>query len=240
MSGLAGGVIAAMVFTMIPVGARTGDPVIAGAANQAGRQTNLRSNAARTLTLINTRDDGTALELRVEPGSPPLRTNSSAKVHNLNADQVDGLSAAALTVPSGAVMFFDAPGCPSGWQEYTLARGRTVVGLTRDGTLRGLVAPRLGDREQLVTSDVGDHNHVWSRYARDAKNWYTYNSGGGIEELVDWVDGTDNLGGGEFPLQPHSSEDSGSGVNYYFTTREGSHHHVATMPYVQLLACRKN
>jgi hypothetical protein len=38
----------------------------------------------------------TALELRVEPGQPPMKVDSSTKVTALNADQVDGKSAGAF------------------------------------------------------------------------------------------------------------------------------------------------
>lgn len=96
-SGLAGGVIAAVVFTMIPAGAATGDPVIAGEANQAAKATRLRSRGPSTLKLINTRGSGgVALELVTPDGVPPLRVDQTARVLNLNADLLDGRQANQL------------------------------------------------------------------------------------------------------------------------------------------------
>ena len=43
-----------------------------------------------------TNASATALELQVEPGKAPMKVNSSTEVDNLNADQVDGLSASNL------------------------------------------------------------------------------------------------------------------------------------------------
>src|SRR5215207_3509470 len=37
-----------------------------------------------------TASNATALDLRVEPGNSPMKTNSATKVTNLNADQLDG------------------------------------------------------------------------------------------------------------------------------------------------------
>lgn len=51
--------------------------------------------ATKVSTLVN-RGVGPALDLRVEPGQPPMKVNSSAKVANLNADQLDGKSEAGF------------------------------------------------------------------------------------------------------------------------------------------------
>jgi hypothetical protein len=37
-------------------------------------------------------------------------------------------------VPSGAVMSFNLASCPTGWSEYTLARGRFIRGIDSTGT----------------------------------------------------------------------------------------------------------
>lgn len=61
------------------------------------------------------------------------------------------------TAPAGAVMFFDRSSCPSGWSEFTEARGRYVVGVTDDGTLRGTSGTALSD---LESRPVGQHTHT--------------------------------------------------------------------------------
>jgi hypothetical protein len=48
------------------------------------------------LRIVNTDPAGSPLSLVAEPGNPPLKVNRSAKVANLNADKLDGLSAHAL------------------------------------------------------------------------------------------------------------------------------------------------
>jgi hypothetical protein len=96
-SGLAGGLIAALVFTMIPATAANGDPILAGRGNLAGRATKLRSRGASTLTLTNTRGPGgVALELVTPAGVPPMQVNRTARVRRLNADLLDGRHANAL------------------------------------------------------------------------------------------------------------------------------------------------
>lgn len=46
-------------------------------------------------------------------------TNVTTQVTTLNT----------TNVPSGAIMYFDMTSCPSGWTEFTTARGRYIAGL---------------------------------------------------------------------------------------------------------------
>ena len=57
------------------------------------------ADAAPMLTVRNTSKDAgaTALNLAVEDGKPPLKTNSGTRVANLNADAVDGYDANDMT-----------------------------------------------------------------------------------------------------------------------------------------------
>lgn len=50
-------------------------------------------------------------------------------------------------IPSGAVMAFDLSACPSGWSEFTVARGRYIVGLPSGGTLDSTVGAALTNSE---------------------------------------------------------------------------------------------
>jgi hypothetical protein len=65
----------------------------------------------------------------------------------------DGTS---LDVPAGAVMFFNLGACPSGWDEFTQARGRYLVGLPASGSLASPVGTALSN---LENRPVGRHDH---------------------------------------------------------------------------------
>lgn len=63
------------------------------------------------------------------------------------------------SVPSGAIFYFDrttATGCPSGYTEFTSARGNYVVGLTNGGTKTTQVGTALTNQENRP---AGQHNH---------------------------------------------------------------------------------
>jgi hypothetical protein len=75
-----------------------------------------------------------------------------------------------VEVPSGAVMYFNLPSCPSGWTEVTDAQGRAIVGLPSGGTLSGTVGTGLTNLEDRShshsvnlgipsTSSAGGHLH---------------------------------------------------------------------------------
>ena len=73
-----------------------GDSWLLGRGNFATAITKLAGAAGVNgpmLQLINNNADAndTALDLRVQSGEPPMTVNSSTKVNNLNADQLDGL-----------------------------------------------------------------------------------------------------------------------------------------------------
>ncbi len=55
-----------------------------------------KDNVANQTTKLRNTGDGAALSLRTQTGEPPLAVTSGAKVVKLNADKVDGLSAADL------------------------------------------------------------------------------------------------------------------------------------------------
>jgi hypothetical protein len=61
-------------------------------------------------------------------------------------------------VPSGVIAFM-AGACPSGWSEYTAARGRYVVGVPSGGTVSGTVGTALTNQENRA---VGQHTHTFS------------------------------------------------------------------------------
>ena len=61
-----------------------------------------KRNVATLASKLINRGEGPALSLKVGEGQPPLAVNSSAKVANLNSDQIDGLDSTDLqTNPIG-------------------------------------------------------------------------------------------------------------------------------------------
>jgi hypothetical protein len=63
----------------------------------------------------------------------------------------------AAGIPSGAVMYFNLAGCPTGWSELTAARGRYIVGLPGGGTLNGTAGTALSNQENRAS---GQHDHT--------------------------------------------------------------------------------
>jgi hypothetical protein len=95
LAALAGGVVAALLLSVIPAVAASGDRLVLGAQNRSGRSTWLTSRGTSVLKLNNT-GGNPALDLRVERGVPPLQVNSTKRVVDLNADRIDGLDARDL------------------------------------------------------------------------------------------------------------------------------------------------
>ena len=98
MVGLA--VILALVFGVasMALGAN-GLPFILGENNAATALTRLTGNVdASAMQIVNNNAgaDDSALSLSVQQGEAPMRVNSSSRVANLNADEVDGKSAGAF------------------------------------------------------------------------------------------------------------------------------------------------
>lgn len=69
---------------------------------------------------------------------------------------VDNTGALVGAVPSGAIFFFNGA-CPSGYTEFTSARGRYIVGLVSGGTLNSGIGTALTD---LENRPVGQHTHA--------------------------------------------------------------------------------
>jgi len=163
----------------------------------------------------------------------------------------------AATIPSGAVVFFNLGACPNGWTEHTNARGRAVVGLPTGGTLGGTVGTPFGNLEEgkhnhtlsatVSTNLAGRHNHIWSSVQSVGGDvqWQTYDASGVLQLAYFWQNGIGSEGSGIYPLAAQPSQT-------LYTNEFGGHAHdltigpVATtnngsgLPYVQLLACRKD
>jgi hypothetical protein len=149
------------------------------ASNTAAAKTSVTGNFNDRLfqfTNTSTGSGATALSLTVGSGRPPLVVNSSRKVTNLNADQLDGLDSTSFVStakPSGLVgeAWHDV-GTPTGvpwggdditcaelfddcpWQNYTAATGWNPAGYYKDPLgvvhLKGLVWCSCNSNQQYV------------------------------------------------------------------------------------------
>ena len=83
--------------------AANGGNFILGQSNTAGNQTTLtRSSNGKALQITNTSTgtSATPLGLTAGAGRPPIITNSTTKVTNLNADLLDGLDSSQFSHPA--------------------------------------------------------------------------------------------------------------------------------------------
>jgi hypothetical protein len=92
--------ISGLVMTVIPAEAESGDTMIVGESNRAGRSTWLASRGPSVLKLNNTAGNP-ALDLRNSGGSAPLLVDSSVVVAGLNADLLDGQTATDFLASDG-------------------------------------------------------------------------------------------------------------------------------------------
>jgi hypothetical protein len=81
--------------------AATGGNLVLGQANTAGHVSALKNHNGAALALTSG-GTGTPLTLTAPSGVAPLVVNSTTEVANLNADQLDGLSAADLQATAGS------------------------------------------------------------------------------------------------------------------------------------------
>ena len=128
--------------------------------------------------------------------------------------------------PSGMVSAFNSSECPAGWEKYTNAQGRFVVGLNDGGSIGYAWGAALSNRSYR------EHDHLWASLSHSTKIWRTLDHSRENVVLIDWGDGIGNTGSGIYPLA--SDYQDTVGFEEYFT-RKASH----TPPYVQLLYCEK-
>ena len=91
------------------------------------------------------------------PGSGSLDVSSGTFTTSTAQKQaiVDGATIA--TVPSNVVAHTSAGSAPSGWSEYTSARGRMIVGLPSGGTNAGTVGTAFTNVQDKTKA--GSHSH---------------------------------------------------------------------------------
>src|SRR5919202_7070794 len=106
----------------------------------------------------NTGTDDTALSLKVQPGEPPMKVNSSKQVAALNADQVDGRNASEFVTSNNV---------------YTVGSGQEQLGtLLGDGTR--VINQHCNGGDRLLSggpASVDPGSKVLNTYPSDAITW---------------------------------------------------------------------
>jgi hypothetical protein len=149
-----------------------------------------------------------------------------------------GAQGPAGPVEPGMVAFFARAACPAGWAEYTVARGRYLVGLNPGGNLEQAVGTALLSTEDRA---VGTHSHGVSDpgHLHGIQNVSPILTGGNVTPTR--VMGTRGSGGTFNTTLPSDINipavaPAATGVSVNSAGGVGG----TTAPYVQLLACTKS
>lgn len=141
--------------------------------------------------------------------------------------------AAGNGVPTGAVMSFNLPACPSGWSEMTAARGRYIVGLQPGGTLGGATGTALTNNENRPagqhTHSINDPGHIHG--PSDQWAYFGTADSGSLRRPVFAIKPDDTLNS---DVQVNASNITGISINA-FGSVPGTN-----APYIQLLVCQKD
>ena len=105
--------------------------------------------------------DGQPLSGRQRLLTVPYAHQAASATSSRRADSAGQVD----SVPRGAVMFFDMPGCPSGWEVLPEARGRALVGLPINGAVRGNVGTPMFNREVRTHQHGMQHAHHLDFYS---------------------------------------------------------------------------
>lgn len=91
-----------------------------------------------------------------------------------------------------------------------------VTMTTSDGSHQHVIDP-----PNTVTSNY-EHNHPWAFFTHN-EQYFFWNSGGGVDMVVDWDDGIGDAGSGYFPLAGTTTT---SGQIIYFTAKDTHDHNL--------------
>ena len=181
-AGLA--VVLAMVLGVATVGlaAVPGDPLNLGKGNRINKLTSLVGKATGAMFMIDNNGAGPALDLRVEPGRAPMTVNSDARVDNLNADRLDGVSAEGFLAANGKAADADTlDGKDSAQFATTASEPWRLVGAS------GQPAFGLGLRPTPMWENFDDA-HNSAAFYKDSTGVVH------VRGLVRWINNTGNTG----------------------------------------------
>lgn len=165
--------------------------------------------------------------------------HATGKIPALTSQYFESLDGSALTnvsgsgsgVPTGAIVYFNAA-CPTGYTEFTDARGRYIVGLVSGGTLDTGVGTALTNQENRA---VGQHNHTVS--ITDPGHTHNVGYGDGTGEnngAFGTLHGTQNA-----ILASSNQATVSSTTGITATTANSGSASGTNAPYIQLRACQK-
>jgi len=136
---------------------------------------------------------------------------TDTQVRGVTAERLkQAINELAVSTPSGTIAFFRAS-CPSGWTEYTAARGRYIVGTPSGGSATATVGTAMSDKENRP---VGEHKHGADVGSANRNSHH----------------GTDPLAGG----------DAGSGSDNNNVMSNAGNVADTNAPYIQLICCKKD
>ena len=152
-----------------------------GNSGSVPANTTFNLNAGNTILVPPTNAAGNVGIGTVSPHSP---APGGAAAGNLDVNDAYLRSVgswASQMVPSGAVMFFNAAACPSGWTAFTAAQGRYIVGMPGGGTLGLTAGTALGDGEQRqVPIHLHGGRNLWESQCDPLRGICSGNMGGDV------------------------------------------------------------
>ncbi len=145
-----------------------GDPFKLGKINRIDGLSTLVGSADGALLRINNEGSGPAIDLRVEPGEDPMNVNSTSRVKDLNADQLDGQSANDFISEDNTYSFTETEPGPGGGADVevraTCDSGDMILvgggGSPFPSDLLRVSEPSGGNSWRVIAQDNGNGNSV--------------------------------------------------------------------------------
>lgn len=175
----------------VALAAVPGDPFKLGQVNSINRLSTLVGNTTGPMLRVQNKGTGTAADLRVQAGKPPMTVNSTGRIPRLNADMVDGKHVSAFLPKNGKAVdsdkldgkdsteFYEAGSKVAdadrldGLDSTSFVRSRWAV-IRADGTIargRGVSSiwtKKLGTGHYRVVFDASIHNCAYAVTTTDA------------------------------------------------------------------------
>ena len=161
--------------------------------------------------------------------SSPLRRMESTirklkqEVHGGPGGGGGGTSGGTYLVPVGGILLFAAD-CPTGWTEYTAARGRAIVGVPSGGAIAGTVGSALTNLATRTISTVVAHTHAAGTLDGDNESAHTH----GVGTLNNATEAAHTHGIGTYDAAAEAAHTHGVGTLNNAT--EAAHTHAADPP----------
>lgn len=136
-------------------------------------------------------------------------------------------------VPSGMIAF-SASTCPTGWSEYTSARGRVIVGLPSGGTSEGTVGTALTNLQNKTHTHTGpSHSHLIQ-----GNLWTTSTNSPVLGSILSGIDQPDS--DGNFNTLSYTTGLSSAPTATSGTGATGTASTSDVISYIQLYTCVKS